>query len=129
MSLLSDSESTQKINKNPKKNSKHQFLFFFTSRNVLPPSRPVVGVKKTSSLLVKPVDLAGMNGTENVKNYTKTLKYMKKSHAAASLLSDSECTQKINKNQKKNSKHQIFFVTSRNVLPPSRPVVGVKKNQ
>ena len=63
-SLLSDSESTQKIYQNQKKklNSKN-VIFFKTSRNVVPPSRPVDGVKKPSSLLGKPVDLASLPTT------------------------------------------------------------------
>ena len=37
-------------------------FFFKTIRNGLPPSRSVDGVTKTSSLLGKPVDLAGLVG-------------------------------------------------------------------
>ena len=36
-----------------------KYIFFLTSRNGLPSSRPVYGVKKTSSPLGKRVDLAG----------------------------------------------------------------------
>ena len=58
--LLSDSESTQNKSKSEKKIKYRECYFFKTSRNVLPSSRPVDGVKKNSSLLGKPVDLAGV---------------------------------------------------------------------
>ena len=65
--LLSDSESTQKINKNQKTNlSAKNLIFFKTSRNVLSPSRPVDGVKTTSTLLGEPVDLAGVDYTQSI---------------------------------------------------------------
>ena len=46
--------------KSEKKIKYQKCNFFKTSRNVLPSSRPVDGVNKTSSLLAKPVDLAGL---------------------------------------------------------------------
>ena len=63
---LFDSECGQKINKNQKKKLNNKNAFFQTSINVLLPSRPVDGVKKNSSLLGKPVDLAGLTRTLNI---------------------------------------------------------------